>query len=364
MNKSMLTNILKFLLFLTIGIVILYFVYQSQDTAYQEQCKLDAIAACQTQNIPLAQCDTLNLDCSLIDKVVSDAKQTNYYWILLVLFIYMISNVSRAFRWKMLLDSLGYNTSRANSFWAVMVGYFVNLFIPRAGEVARIGLVSKYEKIPFEKVFGTVVVDRVMDVICLLGLVGLAFILEFDMVWGYLSENLGNVQNPLQNPIILGGLIIGILSLIIAFLFRQKLMQSFIIQKLVGFVTGIIDGVKTVLNLKNPALFFFHTFVIWLMYYLMHYFSLFAFDFTAHLSGVAALMIVVFGAFGMVAPSPGGMGAYHVLVMAALALYGVTGPEGFSFAMILFVAITILCNALFGLIGFVLLPIINSEKEE
>ncbi|MEZ4980194.1 MAG: lysylphosphatidylglycerol synthase transmembrane domain-containing protein [Saprospiraceae bacterium] len=122
-------------------------------------------------------------------KILSDFASVNYWWILAILFVYFISNISRTMRWKMLLKPLGYQPGYLNMYFTIMLGYFANLGLPRMGEVVRAGALSRYEKLPAEKVMGTIVTDRVFDLISLLLVVGLAFLLEFDTLWGWLSEN-------------------------------------------------------------------------------------------------------------------------------------------------------------------------------
>ena len=347
--KSIVINILKFLVFLGVGLVILYFVYQNQNEAYQAQCALDGVAAA---------------DCSLMQKVIADFKSVRIPWLLAAFAAYIMSNVSRAIRWQMLLKSLGKSTRFINSFLATMLGYFANLGLPRLGEVLRPLSMSKYEKIPVEKVLGTVVVDRTMDVISLLLIISLAFLLEFDTLWGYLNENMASDGGGglLANPIVLGvlGLGVAIVALIIAF--RKKIQATAFYKKIEQILLGFWDGILSVKNLDKPGLFIFHSVIIWVGYFLMYYFYMPTFEPTAHLGLTAALMAFVFGTFGIVIPSPGGMGSYHFLVIAALTLYGINSGDAFSSANISFFA-THFCNIVLGLIAVIFLPIINKNYD-
>ncbi len=347
MNQRLI-DILKFLVFLSIGLGILYFVYNSQNAAFQEQCRLD--------NIPASEC-------SLTDKLISDFKSVNYWWILAVLAAFMISNVSRALRWNMLIYPLDYRPKAANTFFATMIGYFANLGLPRMGEVIRAGTITRYEKIPLEKVMGTVVVDRVMDVICLLVVIGLTFLLEFDRLWGYLSVNaqLGNKASFFTSPIFLGAISFFVFIIILFYIFRKSILESALFKKIKNLVLGFWEGIKTIAKLDNVALFLFHTIVIWLMYYLMTYLAFMSFAPTAHLGLSAALLVFTFGALGIVIPSPGGMGTYHFLVIAALTLYGISGDDAFSLANVLFFSVNMFCNIFFGIVGLIVLPIINKN---
>lgn len=345
--RNILLNILKFFLFFGVGAVILYLVYQNQNEAYQAQCALDGVAPA---------------DCSLIQKVITDFKSVNLFWIGATVLAYFISNLCRALRWKMLLKPLGSNTRTINAFLTVMLALFANLGLPRLGEVLRPVSLAKYEKLPVEKVLGTIVVDRTMDVLSLLLIVGLAFMLEFDTLWGYLSENMvvGESGSLFTNPIVLSLLGIGIVAIVIAFVFRKKIQASQLYQKVLQVLKGFGEGILAIRNLDKPWLFIIYSILIWVGYYFMFYFYLPAFGPTAHLGLVVALMVFVFGTFGIVIPSPGGMGSYHFLIIAALTLYGVKAGDAFSFANISFFA-THFSNILFGLIAVIFLPIINKN---
>ena len=347
--KTAIVNILKFTLFLGLGLVILYLVYQNQNEAYLAQCAIDGIPA---------------EECSLIQKVVEDFKGLNMIWLYGVFAAFIFSNIIRALRWNMLLRSLGRNPRTINSFLTIMLGYFANLGLPRLGEVLRPITLAKYEKMPVEKVLGTIVIDRAMDVLSLLILVGIAFLLEFDTLWGYLSKNMATDSSGglLTNPIFQGLGIIGIISLILLFVFRKKIQRSKFYDKVINVLKGFWEGIMSIKKLENPALFIFYSIIIWLAYYLMFYMYLPAFNPTAHLGFLVALMVFVFGTFGIVIPSPGGMGSYHFLVMAALALYGITGSDAFSFANFSFFA-THFCNIVLGLFAVLFLPTINKNYQ-
>lgn len=352
MQKTII-NFIKFIVFLSIGLGILFLVYKSQNTAYQAQCAIDGV--------PTEQC-------SLLQKIVSDFGRVNYFWIAVVVFTFILSNWSRAVRWKMLIEPLGYNISAANAFWAVNLGYFANLGLPRMGEVVRAATVSKYEKVPIEKLMGTIVVDRILDVLCLGVVVGLAFLLEFNTLYQFLSNNIGKGAQGqggglLQHPIVLGVLGIGILGALILIIFWKKIIQTTLAQKILHIAKGFGEGLLTVKDTKNPFLFILHTINIWLMYYLMAYFCFFAFPPTAHLSPIVALMVYTFGSFGVLIPSPGGMGTYHALVTAALSIYGISGADGFAFANIFFFSVNIFGSIAFGVMALILLPILNKNKE-
>lgn len=343
-------NVLKFLLFLSVGVVLLYLVYQNQNEAYMTQCAEDGIPAS---------------DCSLIQKIINDFKSVRIHWILGIVIAYTISNISRALRWNMLLKSLGRSPRFINSFLTTMLGYFANLGLPRLGEVLRPVSLARYEKVSVEKVLGTIVVDRAIDVLFLLLIIGIAFILEFDTLWGYLSENMGKGESSgslFSNIFFQIFIFLGIVVLSTVWLLRKKIMASRFYSKFINLLKGFWDGILSIKKLENPWLFILHSFIIWIAYYVMFYMYLPAFAPTAHLGLVAALMVFVFGTFGIVIPSPGGMGSYHFLVIAALALYGINGNDAFSFANISFFA-THFCNIVYGLLAVIFLPMINKNYQ-
>ena len=343
--KQLLVTILKFLGFLAIGLTILYLVYQQQAKAYQEECAVKFIAP---------------EDCSLIDKVVTDFQNANYWWILIVLLLFTLSNVSRAIRWQMLLKPLGRSPKLINCFLSVLIGYFANLGIPRMGEVVRGGTLSQYENMGMEKVMGTIVVDRIIDVLSILFMTALALVFAFPYIWPFFSEhmNIGEKLTESKGLLILLA-ILGLGGLYAFWRFRNSLLQTKIGQKLVGIIDGFVDGLKTVRSLDKPGWFIFHSINIWVMYYLMTYLCFFAFAPTAHLGLIPGLVVFVFGGWGMVVPSPGGMGTYHFMVQTALSIFGISGEDGFSFANIAFFSIQLGCNVLLGLVALIALPIIN-----
>lgn len=345
---SMTKKILQFLLFLGIGVGIMSWVFSSQNKAFQAQCRLDGVPADQ---------------CSLTDKLLHDFSTVNLWWILAVLLAFTVSNIFRALRWQMLLAPMGYRVGFANALLTILLGYFANLFLPRMGEVIRAGSLSKYEKIPLEKVMGTLVVDRLMDFLCLGGVVGLAFLFEGDTLWAFISQRkAGESEGLWQNPLVLGFLALSVLGALLVYLLWERLAQIALFQKVGKLLKGFLDGLKSVLKLKNPGLFIAYSVGIWVMFYLQCWLNLMAFPPTAHLGPSAALMVFVFGTLGFVIPSPGGMGTFHALCIAGLALYGINGGDGFSYANIAFFAVQIFYNFIAGFLAFWLLPRLNKVK--
>ncbi|MEM8526209.1 MAG: lysylphosphatidylglycerol synthase transmembrane domain-containing protein [Bacteroidota bacterium] len=352
--KKLIVNILKALLFAGIGATILYLLYRGQNVEYQLFCQEEGIA---------------EENCSLLQKIWKDFQSVNYLWIFIIIGCYTISNFSRAARWLMLIRPLGYQARFWNAFFTIMLGYFTNLGIPRIGEFIRAASMSRYEKIPTEKLVGTIVVGRTFDFIMLFTAMGLAFLLEFDTLWNYLVANfdLSAKFGGLLSSNLLGILIgVAVMSLVLFYVFKTKIQSLSIYQKGLDILKGFADGIQSIRKLERPWLFLFHTVNIWIMYFLMTYLAFFAFEPTSGLSPVAGLMIFIFGAFGFVVPAPGGMGAYQFFVTEGLAIYGINGNDAFSFANIIFFSLQIGSNVLLGLISLVALPLLNrgTKREE
>ncbi|MCB0545892.1 MAG: flippase-like domain-containing protein, partial [Saprospiraceae bacterium] len=176
-------------------------------------------ASCAERGIPAE-------DCSLIGKVLNDFASANYFWIFLTLLAFTFSNLSRAIRWNMLLRPLGYKPRLSNAFLTVILGYFANLGFPRIGEVVRAGSMARYEHIPVEKVMGTIVVDRTIDVISILLITSLAILLEFDTMWQFineyvsLSEKFGG-----SGPFLLTLAAIGLFFVALIYFLRKRIAQ-------------------------------------------------------------------------------------------------------------------------------------------
>lgn len=343
-------SILKALLFAAIGGVVLWLVYRSNNAAYQEECLQKGIAAA---------------DCNLLDKVITDVKSANYLWIIVSLILFTLSNISRALRWHIMLEPLGYKPRFFNSLSAILVAYLSNLGLPRSGEFVRAGILSKYEGYPVDKLMGTILIDRITDVIMLLVVIALAIVLSYERFYGYLSENInltgsgGGLLTPLNIGILA---IVGFTGLFLLSKYKSRIAATKIGGKIFGLIHGLKEGLLSVTKLRQPGLFVFHTLFIWFCYFAMTYVVFFAFEPTAHLGPVAGLVIFVFGTLGIVFPSPGGMGSYHYLVGEGLALYGIEQGDAFSFANIIFFSVQLFCNVLLGLIALVLLPIYNDSR--
>lgn len=251
-------------------------------------------------------------------------KKADYKWVILSVLITTISHLMRAYRWKILLKPLGYTPSLYKSFLAVMSGYFINLVIPRGGEVARSGLLQKMDNTPAAKAFGTIVLERLIDVLILGVLMLILLAIEVDQITSILTNSISSKFVGLEGKLYLlaiagGGILL--LGLIVFFVFRQKIQQSFLYAKGMEIIKKILEGVSSILKVKNQGAFWFHTIGIWVMYYLMAFVLFQCFPLTSDLSMLVGFSVLVVGAIGMAAPVQGGIGTYHILITAVLMFY-------------------------------------------
>jgi uncharacterized protein (TIRG00374 family) len=285
--------------------------------------------------------------------IINSFKTANYYWVFLSLTFGILSHLSRAYRWKFMLNPLGYNPKFPNLIMTVLISYLVNLIIPRAGDVARGTAITKYEKVPFEKAIGTIIAERIADVIMLLSIIGVAFFLQADLIKKALIKE---DSDPIKTITILGTL--GILG-ILGFYFLKKSKNSFAI-KIKNFVNGLLEGVKSISKMKNKWAFIFHTFFIWGMYVLMFYVVTFALPETTNLPFGAIIVGFVIGGLSM-ALTNGGLGTYPVFVAGVLVLYGIAENPANAFGWIIWTAQTLMI-LIFGGLSFLFLPLYNKEK--
>jgi uncharacterized protein (TIRG00374 family) len=290
-----------------------------------------------------------------IASIRNSFETANYWWVALSLLLGALSHLSRAYRWQFMLDPLGYKPRFANNVMAVLVAYLVNLIVPRAGEIARATAISKYEDIPFEKAFGTIVSERIADVIMLLGIIALAFFLQTELISSYLFAD--KEQGSSYTMLILLGL-----AAIGGFvIWRLRNSKHPLVTKIQSFIYGLIQGVVSIFKMKKKWAFIFHTMFIWLMYVLMFYVVTFALPETTHLAFGAIIVGFVVGGLSM-ALTNGGLGTYPVFVASALTLYGIQENPALAFGWIMWTAQTVMV-LVFGGLSFLFLPLYNREEE-
>lgn len=270
-------------------------------------------------------------------------------WLLLMAVIALASHAVRAERWRMLMIPAGHTTKLSYSFYSLMVGYLVNLVIPRGGELSRCYNLYKLDKTPVETSFGTVVVERIVDLICLLVLIGISFIIESQKLFGFIDTLPFSTSGHASKLMLLVYLLIAcvVFAGIFYMIFRKnQRLRSFIVKTWNGFRGGLLS----VFMLKNKKLFVLYSILIWFLYFLMSYTVLQAFPATSPLGFGAVLSLFAIGSIAMAAPLPGGTGSYHVLVPQGLVLlYHVPAPDAVAFTFIFHgwqTAIMIVCGAI------------------
>ncbi len=277
--------------------------------------------------------------------------EADYTWIALGLFFGILSHLSRAYRWKFMLEPLGFNPKYANSVMAVLIAYLVNLTIPRAGEASRAAVMSNYEGIPFQKGFGTIVAERVADLVMLLVVIVITLFVQFDFIWELATKNFNLVK--------IGIGILGFIASVIFFILFIKKANKGIGLKIKVFIKGLVEGVMTIFKMKKKWPFIFHTIFIWLMYVLMFWATIPAID---GLSVPVGGILVGFIAGGFsIAATNGGLGTYPVAVMGAFLLFGIPKELGTEFGWVMWTAQTAMI-IIFGGLSFLLLPIFNKAK--
>jgi len=326
MNKKTLLTVLQYVIFLGLGIGIIYWMF-SKMTAEQ------------------------------IDVMLGSIKQTRAWYLVPIFIIGFFSHYFRALRWKLMLEPMDIRPTTTNTFFAVMVGYITNLVLPRAGEVAKCTVLARYEKVPADKMIGTIVAERAFDVVCLGLLTFLAFILEADVIGKMLNDTFGGFAGKTPFLMILLGLTaVGLVMLI--FLYRK-----FKDTKIGQFIGGLMQGVMSILQLKKRGMFILYTALIWGCYWFLVVLGFWSMPPTEHLTLSTALVVLIVGSVGIIA-TPGGIGAYPALVASALSVYGVDAKtHGQAFGWVSW-SVQMGIVVILGVLSIILLPIVNNKRKD
>ena len=317
-----LRSLLKTLLPLSVGLLFIYLSYQS--TTSEERLK-----------------------------IVTAIQNADYRFVFLSIFFAVLSHFSRAYRWQYLLRPLGYQPRLINSLFTVMVAYLANLGIPRSGEILRATALSNYEKFTFEKVFGTVIAERAIDLLLLLFFILLSLFLQFELIWNLLR--LDEV-----NPLYL--LFLGLIGLFSFLLVRRLVWQSQhpLAKKIKTIISGFGEGIATLRTMKNKGWFIAHTLFIWFMYLAMFYVIKWALPDTLEMTW--AMVIPAFVAGGLaISATNGGIGIYPYTVALVLGTFGMAQETGLAFGWIMWSSQTLMI-IVFGALSFFALPLVNSKS--
>lgn len=332
--KSKLLSFLKYSLLLIVGLGLLWLTFKDQD----------------------------------LSEIFVKLTAADPFWLGVSLVLSLAAYVSRAVRWVILIQPLGYKPRFSSTLYALLVGYFANLAIPRIGEITRCGVLANSEKVPFHSLIGTVIVERVIDLIMLMISMMLVAFLEYDMLSRFLEEKvLGPMAGKfsiLTSPVFwIALLIAGIVFVWMIIKFgKHSEHESKMITRIRGLVSGVASGFKTVLRMKNTGWFVFHTILIWVIYFLMTWVCFFCLDATSHLDMKAGMFVLVVGGLGMSAPVQGGIGAYHYIVSQGLQLFGVSDTDGIVYATLVHTTQTLLVVVL-GLFALFMIFLARKKSE-
>lgn len=262
------------------------------------------------------------LDFKVIQKSLAKA---NYWWVLFAACFGIAAYWFRAIRWNLMLEPMGHHISNSNSLWSISFGYLMNLTIPRSGEVARATALYGVEKIPVDQSFGTIILERVVDLVCMLCFLGLTLIFKGDVI-SSVYESSGADFNPNKIFFIIGVLLLGA---VLFFMFKKRLANVPVLDKIIKFIDGILDGLTSVFKLKQKGKFILYTLGIWVSYYFAAYLVCFALPETSDFTFDDGFLILVVGTFGMIIPASGGIGAFNLAMKYGfMALFISMGKSG------------------------------------
>jgi uncharacterized protein (TIRG00374 family) len=297
---------------------------------------------------------------------IKDAfRNANYLLIIPVMITLLLSHYSRALRWKILMEPMGYKPRVANVYMSVLIGYMANLAVPRLGEVLKCTILARYEKVPADKLVGTIVAERAFDVLCLVLVILITFLTQADLIGGYLNDTLNSIVNSKTSSlsvtkiiILVAIVLLGITAVIVVF---KRFSHIKFIQKIKTIFEGIWHGITSVRNLKKKGWFVFHTIFIWSMYLLSVQIGFWAMRDTAIYTIPNALSVLTMGSLAMIVPAPGGgIGVYAWFVQNTMVIYGLKESIGFAFGQLMW-SVQFFFALISGFIALTLLPYYNKR---
>jgi len=304
--KKITGKIVKYVGFLLIGLFILWWITRSQD----------------------------------LDLIFLEVKNANYNWLLLAMVAGVLSHYIRALRWNILISSIGAKVHTSKAFHAVMTGYLANLVVPRLGEISKCVMLSKSTGVPFNNLAGTMVAERIIDIISLALLLVFTITVQFHFVIGFINDfflrTLLERYSDNSAIIIFGAISVVVLLIVLAILVRRKLRKAnpgSLKHRLKNQIKGFLDGLKSLWKIRKIGLFVFYSVIIWALYFLTAYLAFFSIGATSHLSPMAGITLLAVGSLGILAPVPAGIGTYHFMTITTLTmLYNITPEPATSYA--------------------------------
>lgn len=284
-----------------------------------------------------------------LQEITGYFQHANYWYIALALVIAILGNMSRAYRWKYSLDHMGYTTHFATNYMAINICYLLNLSVPKSGEISRAVVVKKYNEVPFDKGFGTIVAERIVDLVVLLLFILTAFFLQFSVVKSFILDKI-----PAEKALTLLG-IFAVLGLVALALFYYSKLA--LIQKIKEKLAGLREGISSLFYMKNKGWYLLHTLFIWVSYIIMFYCTLFALPQTSAVPFGAIVTAFVVGSIA-IAFTNSGFGSYPFMIAKILSVYGIAETVGNAFGWLVWSSQMILV-VLMGLLSFLFLPLFN-----
>jgi glycosyltransferase 2 family protein len=331
--KSRIVTVLQYLLFLGLGIFLVWWSISKMSDEELQECK-DALAS------------------------------ARYILIIPVFIIISASHISRAMRWKLLMKPLGYNPGFLNTFFAVMAGYLANLAFPRLGEVLKCTILARYEKVPADKLVGTILVERVVDVMCLLAVFTITIFTQYDLIGQFAKDTIREhfLEGGIRYLMIKAGILLAVLILLyyfIKYIFRYYSHHGFIV-RIKSLVEGVRAGLTSVGKMENKWLFIFHSVFIWCCYVGGTYLGFYATAGTDHLPFMVAFPVLAFASIGMII-TPGGIGAYPKFIQSVMVLYGVNKGIAYANGTLQWMAQCVIILVV-GFICVAVMPYFNKKK--
>ena len=333
MIKAHINTVLKFLFFLFLGIFLIWIT-------------------------------TKSLTSQEIDTIKKQIFEADFYIILPCILIIFLSHFIRALRWRMMILPLNHKPSLLNVFLAVLIGFFFNLIFPRLGELMKCTLLGKYEKIPVDKLVGTMVAERIIDVFCLLLVIAITIISQYERVGNYAKEIMfsfySNIKNDINYTIV--ALLILLSFIILIFTIYRRFKQSKLIEKIQSIIKGILIGVGSIKKIEKKGLFIAHTISIWFFYLYCIKIGFLAINEISSLGWIPSITILTFGSFAMIA-TQGGIGAYQLAVQKTLVLFGIREVTGLAFGWLMWSVQTIFLM-IAGPISLLVMTLSNKNNKQ
>ncbi|HUQ65214.1 MAG TPA: lysylphosphatidylglycerol synthase transmembrane domain-containing protein [Flavitalea sp.] len=299
------------------------------------------------------------------NSIINDLSEAKYIFLIPATLMLIVSHFIRALRWKILMEPLGYKPSTLNTFLAVLIGYWANLAVPRLGEVLKCTILGRYEKVPADKLIGTIVAERAIDVCSLAVVLMITIFSQYEIIGAFSKELFIKFFTSRTGNFSLmkvGVFVLILVSFILLFIWIfRSLSHLAIVIKTKNIFLGIWQGLTSIRYIRHKGVFFMQSVLIWGLYLYSTYMGFFAMKDMAHFGIKGALSALTFGSFGMIIPSPGGIGSFQYTIQQVMIIYGVTPEKGLSLGMLIWFAQTGII-ILFGTISFLLLPVVNKKK--